>query len=88
MDMLDYAEGKAEGAVALTKVGFETFQLVAKKFHATTGKETYPEITTINREAVKQAKVATQKQIDDAAVRMAGIIQLEADLDALDVKPV
>ena len=82
--MMTYVDGKAAGAVNLTKVGFETYQLVAKRFDNSTGQETYPELVTINRKSVEEAKIAAQKQLDEATKRIAGIAQLEKDLAALD----
>ena len=84
MDMMSYVDGKAAGSVALTKVGFETYQLVAKRFDLATGKETFPEILTLNRKNVTEAQDAATKALDEATKRVSGVAQLIKDLDALD----
>lgn len=85
MDMMAYVDGKASGAVKLTKVGFETYQLVAKRFDMTTGTETFPELLTLNRKNVQEAQDAAAKALDEAQKRVQGVAQLIKDLDALDV---
>ncbi len=84
MDMMSYVAGKESGAVVLTKVGFETYQMVAKRFDGSTGKETFPEILSINRKAVAEASEAATKALKEAQDRINGVNALVKDLDALD----
>lgn len=84
MDMLSYAAGKASGAIVLTKIGLGTYQLVAKRFDATTGMETFPEILTLTDKQVDEAKVASDKAINEAAIRADGVQKLIDDMAALD----
>ncbi len=85
MDMLSYVAGKETGAIALTKIGLETYQLVAKRFSQTTGQEVYPEILTLNRQQVDEAKAAADKALAEAVERVNGVKKLINDLDALDI---
>lgn len=84
MDMMSYVDGKAHGSVTITKVGFETYQMVAKRYDLATGKETYPELVTLNRKNVSEAQEAAAKALDEATKRVSGVAQLVKDLDALD----
>mgnify|MGYP001617060061 CR=1 FL=1 len=84
MDMMSYVDGKANGSVTLTKVGFQTYQLVARKFDPSTGKETFPELVTLNRQNVAEAQAAAATELANATKRAAGMAQLISDLDALD----
>ena len=84
MDMMAYVDGKASGAVRLMKIGFETYQLVARRYDLNTGAETFPEVLTLNRKNVQEAQDAAAKALDEAQKRVAGVAQLVKDLDALD----
>ena len=84
MDMMSYIDGKAHGSVTITKVGFETYQMVAKRYDLATGKETYPELVTLNRKNVSEAQEAAAKALDESQKRVTGVAQLIKDLDALD----
>jgi hypothetical protein len=86
MDMMSYVDGKAAGSVTLAKVGFETYQMVAKRFDNATGQETYPELVTLNRKNVQEAQDAAAKALDEAQKRVVGVAALVKDLDALDAK--
>ncbi len=85
MDLLSYAGSKASGGITLTKLGPETYQLVAKKFDSATGKETYPEILTITRQHVKENEAQFKAALTDAQTRVDGLALLVKDLDALDI---
>mgnify|MGYP001605672607 CR=1 FL=1 len=87
MDMMSYVDGKANGSVTLTKIGFQTYQLVARRFDPATAKETYPELVTLNRQNVAEAQKAAETELANATNRSAGVKQLIADLDALDAAP-
>ena len=84
MDLLSYATSKAKGGITLTKLGPETYQLVAKKFDTATGVETYPEVLTVTRQNVKDNASQFQTALTDAQSRVDGLALLVKDLDALD----
>lgn len=84
MDLLSYAGSKTAGGIALTKLGPDTYQLVAKKFAAATGKETYPEVLTITRKNIEENNAAFQVALAEAQSRVDGLAMLVKDLDALD----
>ena len=85
MDLLNYAASKGKGGISLTKLGPETYQIVAKKFDAATGVETYPEILTVTRQNIKDNTTQFQAALVDAQARVDGLAILVKDLDALDV---
>ena len=87
MDLLSYAASKAKGGITLTKLGPDTYQLVAKKFDVATGIETYPEVLTVTRQNVKDNSAQFQSALADAQSRVDGLALLVKDLDALDVVP-
>ena len=84
MDLLSYNASKGTGGINLTKLGPETYQMVAKRFDAATGVETYPEILTITRKDIENNTAQFQKALDEAQSRVDGLAQLVKDLDALD----
>jgi hypothetical protein len=84
MDLLSYVASKAKGGITLTKLGPETYQIVAKKFDAATGVETYPEVLTVSRQNVKDNTMQFQSALTDAQSRVDGLALLVKDLDALD----
>ena len=85
MDLLSYSSSKAKGGIILTKLGPETYQLVAKRFDTTTGIETYPEVLTITRKNVEENSVQFATALKDAQSRVDGLALLIKDLNALDV---
>jgi hypothetical protein len=85
MDLLSYSASKAKGGITLTKLGPETYQLVAKKFDPATGIETYPELLPLTRKDVEASNIAFQSALKDAQNRVDGLALLVKDLDALDV---
>jgi hypothetical protein len=84
VDLVSYIEGKEAKGVTLTKLGPETYQMIAKTFNPATGRETYPEVLTIKRQNILDAKAQAEKALEEANKRVIGTIQLLSDIDALD----
>lgn len=84
MQMEKYLERKAEGTAKLQRLGPDTYQVVARRWDAASGKELPPEIVQCNREGIGAYVKQTETAIAASQAALDSLKGVIADMDEED----
>lgn len=82
MELHRFKELKEKGGASLQKLGPKTYQIVSKRYDASTGEELEPELQAVNIEGIDNSLKALEKQINDLTKMKEGLEQLKAEVEA------
>lgn len=84
MELHRYKEVKAKGGATMQRLGPNTYQIIAKRYDASTGAEQEPEIIPVNKVGIKSGLEQLIKQRETLDQQIASLEELEAEMIAME----